>query len=486
MLDLMPTSHRDDTLKIQYALTAIALAWFAASAVAADAAPCKNAPAGMQSHRIDVPGLGGRAYVYETGKEHPRTVMLVHGLGNNGACDYSEHISWLARSFHVVAVDLPGFAQSDKADVAYSPSSYAAFLKQVADRFVRRPFMLVGHSMGAVVCLRFAASNPKDLTRLVIVDAPGILHRYAYTGKFLTYIGLGFLQGRMANSPAAGFLGKDSFGPLTERLNEVLGRAEQMNVDPQMLLAIPGLRQKALQGDPMRIAGLAVAIEDLSTDIPKIQTETLVVWGKQDTLAPLRTGRLLAHVMPRAQLAVIERAAHEPMRETPDRFRDVLEPFLDRGLTPAPVKNRELTKRGNVTCENKNNMVYEGEYDSLTLNGCRNALISNARVRALRVVDSTVTIEDSDIGGGEVGLYAANAAVEMTNGRIDGQVGITALASRLDLAGVQIDGRRAAVETQVNAAPVRSSVVFSMSRLRSPYNDTAVHGYYALLSEKPL
>jgi hypothetical protein len=346
--------------------------------------------------------------------------------------------------------------------------------------------MLVGHSMGAVVSLRFAANYPKELMRLVVVDAPGILHRYTYTGQFLTHIGLGFLQSKMANSPAAGMVGKDSLGIVAERLNEILGRAEQMNLDPQMIMAIPGLRQKALQGDPMRIAGLAVTLEDLSKDIPNIQTETLVVWGKQDALAPLRTGRLLAHVLPHAQLAVIERAAHEPMRETPDRFRDLLEPFLDRGLTPPPAKNRELTQRGSVSCNGKNAAVFEGAYDTLTLNNCRNALISNARVRELRVVDSTVTIEDSDIGGGEVGLYAANAVVEMTNGRIDGRVGVSAVASRLDLAGVSVEGKRAAVETLVNAAPVRSSVVFSVSWLRSPYTNGDVHGYYALTSEKPL
>jgi pimeloyl-ACP methyl ester carboxylesterase len=453
---------------------------------AAESGVCKNAPAGMKSHRVDVAGLGGRAYVYEAGKEHTRTVLLVHGLGDNGACDYREQIPWLVKSYHVLAVDLPGFAQSDKADVAYSPTSYAAFLKQVADRFVRRPFMLVGHSMGAVVALRFAANYPNELSRLVVVDAPGILHRYAYTGQFLTHIGLGFLQTKMANSPAAGMMGKDSFGAVTERLNEILGRAEQMNLDPQMIMAIPGLRQKALQGDPLRIAGLAVAVEDLSKDIPRIQTETLVIWGKQDSLAPVRTGRLLAHVMSRTQLAVIERAGHEPMRETPDRFRDLLEPFLDRGLAPAPAKNRELTQRGSVSCDRKNGAVYEGAYEKLSLNGCRNVVISNARVRELRVVDSTAVIEDSEIVGDDVALYVANSTVEMTGGRIEGRVGISAVASRLDLAGVYVEGRRAAVETLVNAAPVRSSIVFSMSRLRSPNSSGDVHGYYALTSEKPL
>jgi pimeloyl-ACP methyl ester carboxylesterase len=473
----------------------------------AAAAPPESAPRvglpGTTAQRIKEPVFKGEAMVYEAGKQHAQTVLLVHGLGDAGASDYADHVAWLARSHHVLAVDLPGFAQSDKNSTTYSPTTYVAFLKHVVDRFARKPLALVGHSMGGVVVLRYAATHPGDLKRLVVVDAPGILHRAAYTGEFLSYIGLGLLQAKMADSPAAGVLGRDSLGPVTDKLNQILGRAEQSNIDPQMILSIPALRQKLLQDNPLRIAGLAVAMEDLSKEIPKIETETLVIWGKQDTIAPLRTGRLLAHVMPRAQLAVIERAGHEPMRQTPDRFRDLLEPFLERGLAPAPAKTRELTRRGSASCDRQNGQVYEGDYDTLTLTGCKKALLSAARVRELRVLDSTLAIEDSDIGGDSGGLTASNAVIEMTNGRIRGPVAMTLGASRLDLAGVEVEGTRAAMEgidvvvpavegkkaagkKKAARPPVGSSVVFSLSRVRSPLTDSDMHGYVAVVSGKPL
>lgn len=463
------------------------------------AAPEPQAPIGMpgmQSHRIKEPVFDGHAYVYEAGKEHTQTVLLVHGLGDNGARDYSNQIPWLARSYHVLAVDLPGFAQSDKNSTAYSPTTYTAFLKFVADRFARKPFTLVGHSMGGVVVLRYAATHPDDLKRLVVVDAPGLLHRAAYTGEFLTHIGLGLLQSRTENTPAAGMLGEDSVGMVTERLNQILGRVEQTNIDPQMILSIPALRQKLLQNDPMRIAGLAVAMEDMSSDIPKIKTETLVIWGKRDRIAPPRTGRLLAHVMPRARLAEIDRAGHVPMEDTPDQFRDVLEPFLERGLAPVLARVRERTRRGDVICAGKSRVVYEGAFDTLTLNRCNKVVISNATVRELRVHDSSVRIEDSDIGGDRGGLYASNATIEMTNGRIEGPVAMTLVASRLDLAGVQVEGRRSAVEGR-DVVPVVvegkksgpatvSSIVFSISRVRSPHTDAEMHSYYSVVNGKPL
>ena len=140
-----------------------------------------------------------------------------------------------------------------------------------------------------------------------------------------------------------------------------------------------------------------------------------------------------------------------------------------------------LKKHGEGTCRNERNRVFEGEYDRLTLDGCRNVQIRNARVRELHVLDSTVAIDDSAIGGGETGLYAYGSTIVMTGGRIDGNVAITASASRLDLAAVEVEGREAAV-----TAPERSYVVFSLSRVRSPITQGELHDFYTVSEKKPL
>jgi hypothetical protein len=186
--------------------------------------------------------------------------------------------------------------------------------------------------------------------------------------------------------------------------------------------------------------------------------------------------------LPRARLATIERAGHVPMLEAPEHFRAVLEPFLERGLPPAPARvAAPLSKRGEGNCRNEPNRIFEGGYDRLTLDGCRNVQIRNARVRELHVLDSTVTIDDSDIGGGETGLSAYSSTIVMTGGRIEGNVAITAQASRLDLAAVEVEGREAAV-----TAPKSSYVVFSLSRVRSPATRGEVHDFYTVTAKNPL
>ncbi|HMH17509.1 MAG TPA: alpha/beta hydrolase, partial [Burkholderiales bacterium] len=426
---------------------------------------------GTEARRIDEPVFGGQMVVYEAGRGNAREIMLVHGIGPEAARDFRDHIAWLKRSFHVVAVDLPGFGQSDKANVLYSPANYARVLKHVAGRFLHGPFVLLGHSMGAVVCLRYAATYPDDVLKLVVVDAPGVLHSSSTTNQFLAHFGMEFVP------PAA-----DPAEWLISLARKLLAPLQQLHLDPQIILSSAQLRQRLLGGDPTKIAGLAVASEDLRRDLPKIRAETLIVWGAQDTLAPLRTGKVLALKLPRARLAVIERAGHELMLEAPERFRAVLEPFLERGLPPAPaIVAAPLAKRGEGTCRNERNRVFEGEYDRLILDGCRNAQIRNARVRELHILDSTVTLDDSDIVGDETGLSAYDSTIVMTGGRIQGKVAIAASASRLDLAAVEVVGREAAV-----TASEKSYVVFSLSRVRSPITQGELHDFYTVTEKNPM
>jgi pimeloyl-ACP methyl ester carboxylesterase len=450
-------------------LLAAVVALGAGAARALDALP---AP-GMTEQRIDEPVFNGRAWVYEAGKGNARTVVLVHGIGANGARDFREVIPALAREYHVVTFDLPGFGRSDRANVAYTPSSYATFVKFVVDKFVRGPFMLVGHSMGGVVALRYAANYPGDVERLVVADTPGVLYRLSFTSQFVGHLGMDFLP------PAVNPQEK-----LANLARKLLGRAERTSFDPEAVLASPRLRESLLGSDPAKIAGLGLAVEDLSKVLPGLTMPTLVVWGKDDTQAPMRTATILAATIPNSRLVVLPKTGHVPMEDNPSAFRATVEPFL-RGIPEAaePVVSppRRAAAHGDVRCEDKSGQLYEGDYDTLVINDCSGARIRNARIRQLRVFDATVEIEDSVIGGGAIGLHAHDATIIMTGGRIEGETAIYALSSRIDLAGVTVSATRTAM-----AAGVDSWVVFSIGHIESPRRNGPVQGYFTVMPGAPL
>jgi pimeloyl-ACP methyl ester carboxylesterase len=458
-------------------LAAVLLA-AACTAFAQSPAEAERIP-GTEAHRIDEPVFGGQLAVYEAGRGNARSILLVHGIGAGGARDFHRQIAWLRESFHVVAPDLPGFGASDGGNVLYSPGNYAAVLKHVTQRFIRRPFVLVGHSMGAVVALRYAATHPADVERLVVMSAPGILHRFSSSSQFAAYLGLEFVPPVFGSSEDIAVIARRILAPLA-----------RLRLDPQIILASPQLRQALLGGEPAKIAGLAVAIEDLRTALPQVRAPTLLVWGAKDALAPPRNGRVLVKTLPNARLRLLEGVSHAPMSESPEGLRATLEPFLDRGLPPAPPA-ATLEWRGEGRCQNERDVVFEGDYERLSIEACTRVVIRNARVRELRIVDSTVSIDDSAIISAATGLYARNSGVVMTGGRIEGDVAIRVAASRLDLAAVEVEGRSAAVQaeerdTREPGPPQDSTVVFSLSRVRSPMTRGELHDVYIVTPRNPL
>ncbi|MDA1118599.1 MAG: alpha/beta hydrolase, partial [Proteobacteria bacterium] len=196
---------------------------------------------GTRETRIAEPVFGREAVLYEAGLGRERSIVLVHGLGSNAAQDFAGVVQWMSRDFHVVTFDLPGFGASSKQNAAYTPANYVTFVKYVAAHHVRRPFVLVGHSMGALIALRYAATHPDDVQRLVVADVPGVLHRLSYMSRLASGGAAALLPG--IPLPA------ERIEALARRL---LGLAARAPVDLAETVADPELRMRYLEGLPER------------------------------------------------------------------------------------------------------------------------------------------------------------------------------------------------------------------------------------------
>src|SRR5580704_10246529 len=131
---------------------------------------CLEYPApGMTSIR-DVAARGARIRFEEAGSGPP--LVLVH--------DYlSSHAAWedvidpLARHFHVIAPDLPGFGESEKPPPSRYAYGFDAFSESLADLIAAlRPgrVSLCGHAMGGSVALTLAANHAHLVDKLLLVN----------------------------------------------------------------------------------------------------------------------------------------------------------------------------------------------------------------------------------------------------------------------------------------------------------------------------
>jgi len=96
-------------------------------------------------------------------------VVAIHGLTSN-------HTVWypiadaLGGSHRLIAYDLRGRGDSDKPPTGYSLAHHAADLLGLLDRFGLDRAILMGHSLGAHIGVRFATLHPERVAKLVLFD----------------------------------------------------------------------------------------------------------------------------------------------------------------------------------------------------------------------------------------------------------------------------------------------------------------------------
>ncbi|MVW71522.1 alpha/beta fold hydrolase [Bordetella sp. 15P40C-2] len=117
---------------------------------------------------------GLKFHVTEWGCRNGRPILMLHGIRG-----YAETFAGIAAAlqpeYRVIAYDQRGRGQSDwDPEAQYFTDVYVADLEAIADQLSLAHFDLLGHSMGGINAIAFAARHPQRVDRLIIEDAgPG-------------------------------------------------------------------------------------------------------------------------------------------------------------------------------------------------------------------------------------------------------------------------------------------------------------------------
>jgi pimeloyl-ACP methyl ester carboxylesterase len=100
-------------------------------------------------------------------------VILVHGIASSSVT-FQELVPRLSETHRVVAVDILGFGASPTpANATYTIEEHAESLYEtIRSLHLSAPFVLVGHSLGALISARYTADHPEMVAKLVLVSPP--------------------------------------------------------------------------------------------------------------------------------------------------------------------------------------------------------------------------------------------------------------------------------------------------------------------------
>lgn len=102
-----------------------------------------------------------------------KTIILVHGLASNAGF-WRYNIAELSKEYRVIAIDLPGYGRSQKADkFSYSMPFFADAVNQLITELKLGKVVYVGHSMGGQIGLTLAMNHPEVLDQLILAAPAG-------------------------------------------------------------------------------------------------------------------------------------------------------------------------------------------------------------------------------------------------------------------------------------------------------------------------
>ena len=272
----------------------------------------------LSSQTLLIDGI--KIHFVEAGEGPP--LLFLHGLGGSWE-DWAANLQSFAPSHRAMAIDFPGFGDSDKPELDYSIEWLTGIVEKFLEERKLDRVNVVGHSMGALVALNLAVQVGSRMQKLVVADVVGVEDKAGFLSYLLTRKIIG-PDSRW--EPIEGVM-RDQF----KGMIEIFIRAQKPKTSKGFFQSAP---KSPVTGKPLlpmtpTVQMCASIIDfDIRPKLASIPQPTLILWGEKDPIAPPRDAVYLKGRLARATLTILEGCGHSPMQEQPARFDQEVGKFL--------------------------------------------------------------------------------------------------------------------------------------------------------------
>lgn len=270
-------------------------------------------------------------FVQEVGPANGPIAILIHGWSSS-SFTWAPILPELSKRYRCIAIDLPGFGRSPAPASKPTIAGYAELVAQMIMKLngdQDRAVLVLGHSMGGQIATTLALRYPVLVEKLVLLNP-------ALSGRLSTRVNLLMRPHVMAERFRflEWLLYMAAKTPLdyTDFLLKPSNFAERAKVSEQAYNQIREDARRRGQGRVRAACFVAMEQADLRGQLGHVEPPTLVLWGAEDNIVPLRDAGLVAEEWARADLRLIPNAGHWPQFEQTDITLRHIAHFL--GLPP--------------------------------------------------------------------------------------------------------------------------------------------------------
>lgn len=228
-------------------------------------------------------------------------LLFVHGWQGDRSV-WAEVVAALGDDVRTIAVDLRGSGESNAAGGPYRLERFASDLHELVQELGIAPVIVVGHSMGGKVALRFAIDHPAETQALVLI-APVAAGDAGFSEK-----GEAYLRATAGNPAAARNWLRKTLSSDDDALLDRLGSAAASTPSGAVLEALESWMHT-----------------DLEEALKNVEAPVLVIAPERD--APEMQERRVAALLPNARFELLRDCAHYAILEKPQEVAAMIREF---------------------------------------------------------------------------------------------------------------------------------------------------------------
>lgn len=272
-------------------------------------------------------------YIRAGAEGDPVPMILLHGFGASIG-HWRQNLPALGQYHTVYAIDMLGFGASEKVTAPYGIEFWVDQVYDFWKTFVRQPVILVGNSIGSLICLAAAAQHPEmvcgtimlNLPDASVLESPKWLAGTLSLMRPLTQPIVGSLKWLVTLPPVFNTVfwairqprvlrlwAKQAYATptaITDELIEIFSSPAYERGAAKTLRAMVKGKSKATSGTIISYAAKDV--------LPQLKVPMLLFWGMQDKMVPPSLARLFLKYNPNLKLIEIPNAGHCPHDEHPE------------------------------------------------------------------------------------------------------------------------------------------------------------------------
>lgn len=208
------------------------------------------------------------------------------------------------KGFEPVVLKIPGLTGKLDIEKILTLDDYIKWLKQIINN-ERNKVILIGHSNGGRIALNFTIKYPQKVSNLILMNSAGIYHNELYIQMkrlffaTLAKVGKGITKSQTLRNLLYKFTRENDYKNASSHMGKTM---------------------------------INFIKSDIVLDLNKVSVPTLIIWGENDSVLPLKDGKKMHELIKNSILEIIKGARHSPQFTHPKEVAELIQQFNNKTI----------------------------------------------------------------------------------------------------------------------------------------------------------